>query len=480
MAFEIKQQFKLSQQLHMTPMLKQAISLLLFSRQELVEAVQRELLENPFLEERETDNAASSAPDAAADSRKSAEQDSPWPQEEVARSAEWEEYLGEFSSQSRVAQQEFEAAEEDGNPLEACHSAEPNLEAHLMGQLLLSPLTEKQKSIGECIIGNLDETGYLTATDEEIASLAGADPSEVPPVLSAIQNFDPVGVAARSLSECLLIQLHARRDDRDPILVDLVQNHLEDLEKQRYKPLVRHFHIDLDTLKEYIGIIQSLEPRPGGSLGSSTPCYVSPDIVVRKVNGEFVILMNDEDLPHLQLSPLSEELAEKNRSSEEKDYMNDRLRSAVWIIRSLEERQRTLYQVMESIVKHQHDFFEYGVYKLKPLVLKDIAEDIGRSESSISRITTNKYVGTPHGIFELKYFFNSALSSSDGSQVGSESVKARIRALIDGEDQSHPLSDEDISSRLNEGLGVKIARRTVAKYREELGIPSSSRRKKHL
>ena len=201
---------------------------------------------------------------------------------------------------------------------------------------------------------------------------------------------------------------------------------------------------------------------------------------MRKVNGEFVILMNDQEVPHLQLSPLSEELAEKNRSSEEKDYMNDRLRSAVWIIRSLEERQRTLYQVMESIVKHQHDFFEYGVYKLKPLVLKDIAEDIGRSESSISRITTNKYVGTPHGIFELKYFFNSALSSSDGSQVGSESVKARIRALIDGEDQSHPLSDEDISSRLNEGLGVKIARRTVAKYREELGIPSSSRRKKHL
>ena len=209
-----------------------------------------------------------------------------------------------------------------------------------------------------------------------------------------------------------------------------------------------------------------------GSLGSSPPCYVSPDIFVRKVNGEFVILMNDEDLPHLQLSPLSEELAEKNRSSEEKDYMNDRLRSAVWIIRSLEERQRTLYQVMESIVKHQHDFFEYGVYKLKPLVLKDIAEDIGRSESSISRITTNKYVGTPHGIFELKYFFNSALSSSDGSQVGSESVKARIRALIDGEDQSHPLSDEDISSRLNEGLGVKTARRTVA--RTVIDVPTGA------
>ncbi len=479
MAFEIRQQFKLSQQLHMTPMLKQAISLLLFSRQELVEAVQRELLENPFLEERETENGTADAPQ---ESRTPGEQDVPWSQEEVAKSAEWEEYLGEFSSRSRVAQQEYEAAEEDGNPLEACHAAEPNLEAHLMGQLLLSPLSERQKAIGECIIGNLDETGYLSATDEEIASLAGADVAEVPPVLSIVQNFDPVGVAARSLSECLLIQLRAEHYDRDPILVSLVSEHLEDLEKQRYRPLLRHFHIDLDTLKEYICIIQSLDPRPGGSLGSGAPCYVSPDIFVRKVNGEFVVLMNDEYLPQLQLSPLSEEFTSQNErcSSEDRDYMNDRLRSAVWIIRSLEERQRTLYQVMESIVKHQQDFFEYGIYKLKPLVLKDIAEDIGRSESSISRITTNKYVGTPHGVFELKYFFNSGLSSSDGGQVGSESVKARIRSLIDGEDQAHPLSDEDISTSLNEGLGVKIARRTVAKYREELGIPSSSRRKKHL
>ncbi|MBQ5728616.1 MAG: RNA polymerase sigma-54 factor, partial [Mailhella sp.] len=238
----------------------------------------------------------------------------------------------------------------------------------------------------------------------------------------------------------------------------------------------------LDTLKEYICIIQGLEPRPGGSLGSAQPCYISPDIFVRKVNGEFVILMNDDELPQLQLSPMAKELSHacELRSSSEKDYMCDRLNSAKWMIRSLEERQRTLYQVMVSIVKHQRDFFEHGVYRLKPLVLKDIAEDIGRSESSISRITTNKYVGTPHGIFELKYFFNSGLSASDGSQVGSESVKARIRSFIDAEDSAHPLSDEELSSRLAEALSIKVARRTVAKYREELGIPSSSKRKKHL
>ncbi|MBQ4615476.1 MAG: RNA polymerase factor sigma-54 [Mailhella sp.] len=478
MAFEIRQQFKLSQQLRMTPMLKQAISLLLFSRQELVEAVQRELLENPFLEEREAD---SELPETVLDSRSAKDQDSPWPQEEVTRNAEWEEYLGEFSSRPRTALQEYENTEDDLPPLEAMHSTEPDLEAHLMAQLLLSPLSERQIRIGECIVGNLDETGYLTATDEEIAQLAGADAAEVPSVLDTIQNFDPVGVAARTLSECLLIQLRAAKYDRDPILLSLVRDHLEDLEKQRFKPLLRHFRIDIDTLKEYIGIIQSLEPRPGGSLGSSQPSYVAPDIFVRKVNGEFVIIMNDEDLPQLQLSPLTEELAQGFRqSAQEKSYMADRLRSATWMIRSLEERRRTLYQVMKSIVEHQREFFERGAYGLKPLVLKDIAEDIGRSESSISRITTNKYVGTPHGIFELKYFFNSGLSSSDGSQVGSESVKARIRALIDEESETKPLSDEEISIRLGQGLGVKIARRTVAKYREELGIPSSSRRKRHL
>ncbi len=478
MAFEIRQQLKQSQQLHMTPMLKQAISLLLFSRQELVEAVQKELLENPFLEEKEPETSATSS--ASEEQRKDTDQENLWPQAEVTQSTEWQEYLGEFSSQSRIAQQEYETEEEEKNPLEACHSVEPDLEAHLMAQLLLSSLSDRQKNIGECIIGNLDETGYLTATDEEIAALANAEVSEVPPVLSAVQNFDPTGVAARTLAECLLIQLKAKHYDRDPILTSLVRDHLEDLEKLRYKPLLRHFHIDMETLREYVGIIQSLEPRPGGSLGCSTPCYVSPDLFVRKVNGEFIVLMNDDDLPRLQISPLSEELVGQNRSVKEKEYMNERLRSAEWIIRSLDERQRTLYQVMESIVRHQKDFFEEGVYKLKPMVLKDIANDIDRSESSISRLTTNKYVGTPYGIFELKYFFNSALSSDSGAQIGSESVKARIRVLIDGEDQSHPLSDEEISASLNKELGVKIARRTVAKYREELGLPSSSRRRKHL
>ena len=374
MAFEIKQQFKLSQQLHMTPMLKQAISLLLFSRQELVEAVQRELLENPFLEERETDNAASSAPDAAADSAKAPNRTAPGLRKKWPAAPNGKNISANFPVSRAWLSRNSRPPKRTAIPSKPATPPNPTSKPISWDSFCSPPLTEKQKSIGECIIGNLDETGYLTATDEEIASLAGADPSEVPPVLSAIQNFDPVGVAARSLSECLLIQLHARRDDRDPILVDLVQNHLEDLEKQRYKPLLRHFHIDLDTLKEYIGIIQSLEPRPRRQPRQQHALLRQPRHL--RAQGERRIRHPHErrrPAPPPAFPPLRRARREKPLQRE-KDYMNDRLRSAVWIIRSLEERQRTLYQVMESIVKHQHDFFEYGVYKLKPLVLKDIAK----------------------------------------------------------------------------------------------------------
>ena len=475
MAVEIRLQNKLSQQLRMTPMLQQAIHLLICSRQELIQEIRHALVENPFLEEKEPEKLTVQDQDRPDGD----DNDAPWTRREVVSNVAWEEYLGEFSSRSLIAQQEYEIWENERNPLESCHAAEPNLEAHLMAQLLLSPLEGKQRCIGECIIGNLDDTGYLAATDEEIADLAGVSAKEVAPVLSVIQNFDPVGVAARTLSECLLIQLKAKNYTRDSILTNLVHYHLEDLEKQRYKPLLRHFHIDLDTLKDYISIIQSLEPRPGSSFSNALPRYVSPDIYVRNVNGEFVIALNDDDLPQLQLSPQAEELDQnKICSSSDKEYMAECRQSAVWIIRSLEERQHTLCKVMESIVHHQKDFFQYGVYKLKPLVLKDVALDIGRSESSISRITTNKYVGTDYGIFELKYFFNSALTSSDGRVLGSESVKAKIRSFIEQEDSSHPLSDEELGMAITKSLGVKIARRTVAKYREELGINPSSKRKK--
>lgn len=474
MALELRQQLKLSQQLVMTPQLQQAIKLLQLSRVELLETVQQELLENPFLEE------SSVTDDSSSEQR---EENREAPKEEVydrelARDADWEDYLGEFASTPRLSQsREYELAEEI-SPLEARYAAKPTLEGHLFWQLRLSSLTEEQKAIGEVIIGNLSSAGYLQASIDEVAEMAQVSPEAVLPVLERVQLFDPIGVAARDARECLMVQIKNLNYARDPILVELVESHLEDLEAKRYKPLLRKFKLDMDELKEYLDIIQSLDPLPGASFGGGEPTYVSPDVFVYKMGDEFVILLNDDGLPQLQLSAMSQ--MNIGGSEKEKDYCAEKIRSASWLIKSLYQRQRTLYKVMESIVRHQQPFFEDGVTKLAPLILKDIADDISMHESTVSRITTNKYVATPHGIFELKFFFNSGLELDDGSQVGSESVKALIKKFISEEDTRSPLSDERIGEMLKERLKVNIARRTVAKYRTALDIPSSSRRKEHF
>lgn len=474
MALELRQQLKLSQQLVMTPQLQQAIKLLQLSRVELLETVQQELLENPFLEESSlTDDASQEQHEESREAPKEEVYD-----RELAKDADWEDYLGEFASTPRLSQsREYELAEEI-SPLEARYAAKPTLEGHLFWQLRLSSLTEEQKAIGEVIIGNLSSAGYLQATIEEVAEMAEVAPEAVLPVLERVQLFDPIGVAARDARECLMVQIKNLNYARDPILVELVESHLEDLEAKRYKPLLRKFKLNMEELKEYLDIIQSLDPLPGASFGGGEPTYVSPDVFVYKMGDEFVILLNDDGLPQLQLSAMSQ--MNIGGSEKEKDYCSEKIRSASWLIKSLYQRQRTLYKVMESIVRHQQPFFEDGVTKLAPLILKDIADDISMHESTVSRITTNKYVATPHGIFELKFFFNSGLELDDGSQVGSESVKALIKKFISEEDTRSPLSDERIGEMLKERLKVNIARRTVAKYRTALDIPSSSRRKEHF
>lgn len=474
MALELRQQLKLAQQLVMTPQLQQAIKLLQLSRLELLETVQQEMLENPFLEESHGDDPS---PDHVDDRRKNSAEEAY--DKELAKDADWEDYLGEFASTPRLVQpREFESAE-DISPLEARYSAKPTLEGHLLWQLRLSSLTDAQKDIGEVIIGNLSSAGYLQASIEEVAQMAQAEPAEALDVLERVQMFDPVGVAARDARECLLVQIKSLRYDRDPILLELVNAHLEDLEAKRYKPLLRKFRLDMDELKEYLDIIQSLDPLPGASFGGGEPAYVSPDVFVYKMGGEFIILLNEDGLPQLQLSNLTQ-MDMGAASDKEKEYCTEKMRAATWLIKSLYQRQRTLYKVMESIVRHQQPFFEEGVTRLAPLILKDIADDISMHESTVSRITTNKYVATPHGIFELKFFFNSGLELDDGSQVGSESVKALIKKFIADEDTKSPLSDERIGEMLKERLKVNIARRTVAKYRTALDIPSSSRRKEHF
>ncbi len=475
MALELRQQLKLAQQLVMTPQLQQAIKLLQLSRLELVETVQQELLENPFLEEGFEDNFDTEGAELRNTSNEEQVYD-----KELAKEADWEDYLGEFASTPRNLQpREFEA-HDDLSPFEARYAEKPSLEGHLLWQLRLSSLSDVQKEVGEIIIGNLSSSGYLQASIEDMAQMIDVAENDIEEVLQAVQFFDPVGVAARNASECLMIQLRNLNYDRDPILVALVTEHLEDLEAKRYKPLLRKYQIDLEDLREYLDIIQSLEPLPGASFGGSDPTFISPDVFVYKYGDDFVIILNDDGLPHLQLSTILQDDGFERMPEAEKEYCSEKMRAASWLIKSLYQRQRTLYKVVESIIKYQRPFFEQGVTQLAPLILKDIADDITMHESTVSRITTNKYVATPHGTFELKFFFNSALELDDGSQVGSESVKALIKKFIGEEDSKNPLSDERIGEMLKEHLKVNIARRTVAKYRTAMDIASSSKRKEHF
>lgn len=503
MPLELKQQLKLSQQLIMTPQLQQAIHLLQLSRTELVETVQRELMENPFLEEGDEEypdqdeNRLPEEGEAGYTEQKENRQEAQESRDselvydrEAARSEDWEDYLGDFASTPRQMQPRDHEIPEEMSSLEGRLASHPTLESHLMWQLRLSSLTEEQKKLGEIIIGNLSSSGYLQATLEEMTEMARTNAqkeqhtplpevADMEKVLHAVQLFDPVGVAARDPQECLLIQIRSLGYDRDAVLMELVEKHLEDLEARRYKPLLRKFHLDMDELKEYLTLIQSLDPMPGSSFGEGEPTYITPDVFVYKINGEFVIVLNEEGLPNLHLSPIPEKAAE-HASEKEKEYFSEKHRAASWLIKSLHQRQRTLYKVVESIVKHQKAFFEDGLTSLSPLILRDIAEDINMHESTVSRITTNKYVSTPYGVFELKFFFNSGLVMEDGNQVGSESVKAVIRRCISEEDPKKPLSDKQISEVLKEELKVTIARRTIAKYRIAMDIPSSAQRKEHF
>ncbi|MFA7166351.1 MAG: RNA polymerase factor sigma-54 [Desulfoplanes sp.] len=477
MALELRQNLKLTQQLVMTPQLQQAIKLLQLSRMELLDVVQEELLENPMLDEDVLDpDLEEKKNQEEPQNREEENSEFAGEEKDFLKNAEWEDYLGDFSSTGKQVQAYESEAFEEISSYEGRVSAKPSLDGHLLWQLHLSSLTEEDCRIGELIINNLSALGYLETGTKDLAAQLDVDEESVEAVLKVIQNFDPVGVAARTPQECLLVQLDAV-GDKDPLLRSLITDHLEDIEQHRYKPLLRKFKIGKDDLKEYLDVITALDPMPGASFGNEIAVYVSPDAYVYKYEDDFVIVLNDDGLPKLQLNPFYMETLEANANKEDSSYLHEKMRAAQWLMKSLQQRQRTLYKVVESIVRFQKDFFEHGPSQLKPLILKDVAADIEMHESTVSRITTSKYVATPHGIFPLKYFFNSALDLDDGTQVGSESVKVAIKKIIDSEDTKKPYSDEKISKMLKDQLDVNIARRTVAKYRSALNIESSSRRK---
>ncbi len=472
MGLELRQSLKLSQQLVMTPQLQQAIRLLQLSRVELVELVQQELLENPLLEEKEEVPSEEVLPEHLGEDFEALSAD----EKSLERSAEWEDYLGDFSSTSKQALvREYESSD-DVLSYEGRVAQKPTLAGHLFWQISLSDMNEKERKVAEEIIGNLTSTGYFDAELADIAQAVGVENEFVEQVLIKIQMLDPVGIAARTPQECLTRQLKAT-GEQDPVLYELIEHYLPHIERRDFRPILRGLKINMDDLKVYMEILQRLDPLPGSWYGQADSVYIQPDVYVYEYNGELLIVLNEGGLPALQVSTLYEDI-EKAQDSSASEYIHEKMRSAVWLIKSLYQRQRTLYKVAESITRFQADFFREGVSKLKPLVLREIAEDIDMHESTVSRITTNKYMATAHGVFELKFFFNSALDQSSGNQVGSESVKDAIKKLVAAEDASKPLSDEKICELLMEDLQVNIARRTVAKYRSALNIPSSSRRRK--
>lgn len=476
-ALELKQQLRLSQQLIMTPQLQQAIKLLQLSRLELLETIHQELETNPLLEETQED--LPTEQDAELETLTTEEtpfQEVQVSEDKLREDFDWEGYLDEYNTSTPVA------VETDPNQEWPSYDSRlteaTTLEDHLVWQIRLSDFTDEEREIGGIIVGNLDPDGYLDATIEEIAEMAKADPAKVEQVLGRVQTFDPTGVAARNLRECLLIQAKSLELE-DSLVVRIIEDYLHFLETKNYAALVRALKRSPEEVKAAVDVILGFDPRPGSAFNKETVEYISPDIYVFKCDDEWVILLNEDGMPKLRVSPYYKDALGDGAEvpAETKDYIQTKLRSAAWLIKSIHQRQRTLYKVSQSIVRLQSDFFERGVAYLKPMVLRDIAEDVGMHESTISRVTASKYMHTPHGIFELKYFFNSSINSVHGEAVASESVKERIRQVVREEDSSKPYSDQEIVEIL-ERENISIARRTVAKYREMLGILPSNRRKK--
>lgn len=511
MALELKQGLKLNQSLVITPQLQQAIKLLQMGRMELIDAINQELAENPLLEEtldqseggetqadthindgddysseQALDPESSQIRDEAnAPGSSTAESDmgelstSSSTESNTHDEFAWEQYLGDQDqyNSSGTAPSMREVGEEGPN-YEQTLTRTSSLEEHLAWQLSMSELSDEEKELGKRIIGNLTPDGFLDANFIELCDGLSLDPEDAEALLQMIQCFDPLGVASRDLKECLMIQAKTLRP-RIPLIETLIENHLKDLENRSYTALVKQLGVPVEELKLAVESIKQFEPRPGRNFVSVESNYITPDIYVVKVGNEFVVQMNEEGMPRLKLSPYYRDVLLKKSGSPKdpaKDYVQEKLRNATWLIRSLHNRQRTIFRVTEAIVARQPEFFEKGVQCLKPMILRDIASDVSLHESTISRVTTNKYVHTPVGLFELKYFFNNSVSTTQGDDLASEAVKQKIKKMIENEDGKNPLSDQKIVEIL-ESEQIKIARRTIAKYRDLLGILPSSKRK---
>jgi RNA polymerase sigma-54 factor len=474
MAIELRQQLKLTQQLIMTPQLQMAIKLLQLSRLELVDTIRQELEENPALEELQETVSAEHPEQEEPVAEAPSENQEIAIQEKLTDDMDWSNYIDEYNSPGHFI---YESEGRESPRFEAFVAHKKSLTEHLLWQLMMVSPTEEQQRISSLIAGNLTANGYLDISLDEIALLADASVEKVEEVLWIMQNFDPMGVCARNLEECLMIQAK-QLDLKDTIVTEIIQNHLHLLENRNIKAICKAIKCSFKEALAAINVIKSLDPRPGRMFSDDNFQYITPDIYVYRFEDDYVIVLNDDGMPKLRINPFYRNAIEKNQkiSDNAKDYIQDKMRSAAWLIRSIHQRQKTIYRVMESILKFQREFFDKGIAYLKPMVLRDVAQDIDMHESTISRVTTNKYAYTPQGIFELKYFFNSSINRVHGGSVASVSVQEKIRKLIESEDRSKPYSDGKIVAFLKQS-NINIARRTVAKYREIMRILPSHKRK---
>lgn len=480
MALEIKQQLRQAQQLVMTPQLQQAIKLLQYNHLEMLGALELELKENPVLEMASHDEPPSEQELADRNDLSTLEQSIQEPERADTEifdpkdvfDVDWENYMESYGGDYAPAQKDFS----DRPSLENMAAYGESLFNHLLSQLQLSRIEGHDRRIALEIIGNVDENGYVDAEIGELAESLRIEPSEVERVLSLVQEFEPRGVAARSIQECLLIQARGLEPPHE-IAVRILHETFELFEHGKFDAVARRLKVSLEQVQEAVKVISSLNPRPGGAFTDTSSRYVIPDIFVVKDGNEYVVVLNDEGLPRLRISPFYQKQLHANCStSGAKSYIQEKMRGAMWLIKSIHQRQRTIFKVTQSIVKFQRGFFDKGIDYLRPMVLKDVADDIEMHESTISRVTTNKYVHTPRGTFELKYFFNSGIPQGNDA-IASESVKNQILKIVKNENPKKPASDKQIADELARSQ-IHIARRTVAKYRENLGIPPSSKRKK--
>jgi len=479
MAQEQRLELKLTQKLILTPQLQQSIKLLQLPLLELSQDINQELMNNPLLEEgleRDTDDRNEQSSMAA--------EEEPFrePLDDIEAPLEkifgftTDNYFEERESDGRDFGYFTDDSEETLSPFERNRNR-VDLYDHLLWQLRLSTVPEPVGKAAEIVINNLNSDGYLQASLEEIADAAKVDVETAAKGLAFVQTLDPPGIGARTLQECLLLQLEPL-NLKGSLVEEILNEGFKELERKKYKQLASKLKTSIDNVLAAVKIIEGLEPRPGRNYSSEEAVHIAPDVYVHESEGKFIITLNDEGIPKLRLSNYYRKLLANKKSlgPEEKQFLEEKLRSAVWLLRSLDQRNKTIYRVTESILKFQEDFFRKGFKYLKPLNLRDVAEDLGMHESTISRVTSNKYIQCPQGLLNFRYFFSNAVSTDSGS-MSSSTVKDMIRKIVSEEDPKVPMNDQKIVDVLK-SKGINVARRTAAKYREELKIPSHLKRKK--